>query len=261
MSRYRAALYHLVISVVVIAGTAWPIVTRWYPGFLFRIEGGLEGLQLLAGVTLATGPLLTLLVYKAGKRGMGFDLVIIGGLQILAVAASLWVIYSERPIFFVYYDGHFYSASRDTYTDYGLQPPDPGRFASETPATVYVSLPNAIEEADVRRILYQDGVPLWTFSPWYRPLAEHLGAVIDEGETGQRLRDRDTEHRLGGWLAAHGGTFQDYAFIPIHSRYRNAYLGIRTSNRQIVGILEVAQPVGRAPTLEVPTVDLPVKPE
>jgi hypothetical protein len=43
------------------------ITYLWYPEFLFKTDGGWNGIRLIAGIDFIIGPTLTLIVYKAGK--------------------------------------------------------------------------------------------------------------------------------------------------------------------------------------------------
>ncbi len=244
MTRYHAAFYHLLISLAIFAVLTYLVLAVWYPGFFFSIDGGWEGMRIIIFVDIVLGPTLTLVVFKANKPGLKFDLTLIGLFQAVCLLAGTFIVYSERPVFFVYYDRHFYSSSADTFTRYGLESPDPARFSATTPAKVISLLPeNPIEEADVRRILYQDGIPAWVYSPTYQPLEAHLPKIIDEGVTETSLRDRDTGGNLDRWLQKHDGKFSDFAFYPIHSRYRDAFLAIRRSNLAFEDIIEIPPPM------------------
>ncbi|MBQ73668.1 MAG: hypothetical protein CMQ20_01445 [Gammaproteobacteria bacterium] len=244
MSRYRAFFYHFLISLSIFFVLAYLVLYQWYPDFFYSIDGGWEGMRIIIGVDLILGPLLTLIVFRAGKPGLKFDLTAIGTLQAVCLAAGLYIVYSERPLFFIYYEKHFYSSSADTYTNYGVPTPDPHEFTDTIPAKVVSLLPeNPIEEADFRKILFQDGIPAWVYKPTYRKLDEHMETVVTEGMNEEELRDRDSKGNLDAWLKENGGTFVDYAFIPIHSRYRDAFLGIRKSDQEIIAIVEIPPPL------------------
>ncbi len=246
-SRFAAAFYHFLISLGVFAVLAYVVLFIWYPDFFYTIDGGWEGMRIIIGVDLIMGPLLTLIVFKAGKPGLKFDLTLIGLLQVSALLAGTYVVYSERPTFFVYYDRHFYSSSADTFTRYNVDPPDPRQFDDRTPARVASVLPdNPIEEADFRRILYKDGLPAWVYQQTYQPLDEHMEQVVAASYDIANIQARDPEGRLTQWVADQGGTVDDFAFVPIHSRYRDAFVGIRRSDFEIVGIVEVPPPLSSA---------------
>lgn len=240
-TRIRATLIHLTISLVVFVPVAWVILFKWFPSFFFTIDGGREGLQILVGVQLVLGPVLTLVLFKPGKPGLKFDLAVVGILQAGCLGAGLYIIHSERPLFFVYYEEQFHTVNADTFTEYGLLVPAYRDYARKSPAWVYVALPdNPIEEADIRRILYQDDVPLWVYSPLYRPLTGHVDDIIARGTSERVIRQKDSRGELDRWLTQKSGAFSDYAFFPVHSRYQNVYLGIRKSDQAFVDILDVA---------------------
>ena len=244
MSRYQAFFYHFLISFAIFIVLAYVVRFHWYPDFFFSIDGGWEGIRIIIGVDLILGPLLTLIVFKAGKPGLRLDLALIGTLQAVCLTVGLYIIYTERPIFFVYYERHFYSSSADTFTNYEVATPDPSPYANERPAKVISLLPeNPIEEADFRVMLYKSGIPPWVYHHTYKPLNLHLDKVINEGTSEKELLSRDSTGKLNAWLLDHGGNFNDYAFIPIHSRYRDGFLGIRKSDKSFIDILEIPPPI------------------
>ena len=55
-----------------------------------------------------------------------------------------------------------------------------------------------------------------------------MDKVMAEGISEEELKDRDADGKLETWLEDNGGSFNDYVFIPIHSRYRDALLAIRS---------------------------------
>ena len=81
MSRWRAFAIHFGISMLVFLLLLAIILVFWFPGILFNIDGGWTGLRIIIGVDLVLGPLLTLVVFKAGKPGLKFDLACIGLFQ------------------------------------------------------------------------------------------------------------------------------------------------------------------------------------
>ena len=248
MSRYHAAFYHLLISLVIFVFLAYLVVFVWYPDFFYAIDGGWEGMRIIIAVDLVLGPLLTLTVFKAGKPGLKLDLTLIGLFQSLCLMAGVYVVYSERPTFFIYYEKHFYSSSNDTFTRYNLPAPDPYEFTDKLPARVISKLPaNPIEKADVLRILFQDRIPAWTYKRTYQPLGTHVKDIIKDGASETDLKDRDTAGNLDTWIGENGGTFADYAFFPIHSRYRDAYIAISKASLTFVGIIEIPPPLSSLP--------------
>lgn len=101
MTRWKASATHFAISLVVIGLIAAIIVWRWYPPELFGMAKAGPLLGLLAGVDVVLGPLLTLLVYKQGKKSLKFDLTVIALLQVAALAFGLHTVWQSRPAYVV----------------------------------------------------------------------------------------------------------------------------------------------------------------
>jgi hypothetical protein len=72
-----------------------------YPWPLFRAMGGSELAVLVLCVDIVLGPLLTLAVFRSGKRGMSFDLAVIAVLQLSALTYGASVVWLSRPVFIV----------------------------------------------------------------------------------------------------------------------------------------------------------------
>src|SRR5688500_10728960 len=102
ISRWRASALHLGVSLVVAALVFAVIYFVWYPAPLFQSAGGRHLFALIALVDVTLGPLITLIVFRAGKPGMRFDLVTIATLQVAALAYGVWVLYEARPVWIVF---------------------------------------------------------------------------------------------------------------------------------------------------------------
>jgi hypothetical protein len=102
ISRGRAFLTHLLWSAAIVSAVCALVFFVWYPHPYFRISGAWHPLRVLIGVDLVLGPLLTLLLFKPGKKGLWFDLCFILIAQLAAFVYGVTVIYSERPYFNVF---------------------------------------------------------------------------------------------------------------------------------------------------------------
>ena len=101
MTRWKASFIHLLISLVIVGSVAAYIVYFWYPPALMHMAKADRLLMLIGGVDLVVGPLLTLIVYKAGKPKLKLDLAIIGLIQFVFLAYGLYTIWNSRPVFLV----------------------------------------------------------------------------------------------------------------------------------------------------------------
>lgn len=93
---------HLALSGVILLPVLALIAFAWYPGPLFTVQRVTGVLSVLIGVHLVLWPCLTFLIFKPGKKGLTFDLVVIAALQVAALAFGTHTIYSERPRYVVF---------------------------------------------------------------------------------------------------------------------------------------------------------------
>jgi hypothetical protein len=107
MSRWKASFFHFLISLVVICVVAGLICWRWYPPGLFGMAKAGTLLAVLAGVDLVLGPLLTAIVFRAGKPGLKFDLAVIALLQVAALSYGLHTLWISRPAYIVAISNQF----------------------------------------------------------------------------------------------------------------------------------------------------------
>ena len=102
MTRYKASTIHLAISASVVSVVMAAVFLLWYPGPTFEISGARIPVFVLIGVDLVLGPLLTLIVYKEGKRGLKFDLAFIASVQLVALLYGAGTLHAERPTYLVF---------------------------------------------------------------------------------------------------------------------------------------------------------------
>jgi hypothetical protein len=108
MSRTRAFLIHLAVSALVVAAAAAIVLLAWYPQPYFTAVGAWDVARTQLVVFLAAGPLLTLILFKPGKRGLKIDVVLVVLVQLAALGYGLTVLYRDRPHFVVFAVDRFY---------------------------------------------------------------------------------------------------------------------------------------------------------
>lgn len=99
MSRYEAAATHFVACLVVSLGTLALCWFVWYPTPMLLALGGQEIFLLVVGIDVVVGPLLTLVVFKAGKKSLKFDLAVILALQVAAFVYGTSALLEARPAY------------------------------------------------------------------------------------------------------------------------------------------------------------------
>lgn len=179
MSRWKASALHLGISFAVVTLISALVLTVWYPLPLLRL-GGIPGLiSLIAAVDIVVGPLLTLVVFKAGKPGLKFDLFAIAFLQVSLLAYGLYALAANRPVFMVAVKDRFELVTARELADEDLQRGEhPYNARSWTGAVVVgVEFPT---EGDEQLELIESaghGRDIQHQPRYYRPLEASLGGL------------------------------------------------------------------------------------
>lgn len=102
MGKLKASLIHLAISAGVFSIFLSLVFFIWY-AYPFNLTQGIaEIVYIMAGVDVVLGPLLTAIIFKAGKKSLKFDLGVIAAMQIGALVYGASVIYQERPGYVVF---------------------------------------------------------------------------------------------------------------------------------------------------------------
>lgn len=103
----RAASIHLSVSLLIVGILALLIFKVWYPMPLATATGVFVIFAMVFVVDLIIGPLLTLVVYKKGKKSLVFDLTVIVIIQIAALSYGVYSLSQARPVWLTFYNNRF----------------------------------------------------------------------------------------------------------------------------------------------------------
>lgn len=174
-TRWGAFAGHVLISVLIFLVLFAVIYFLLFPGALFTLAGGIDGIKIVAGVDVVLGPLLTLIIYNVAKprRELVRDLTIIGGVQIAALAAGMWVVYGSRPVVVSYIYDSFHAVRASEFERAEAAPPAGGHMLS--PAFYYTELPEDPKLALSLMAQYEmQPFPIGTRSDLMQPLPSDL---------------------------------------------------------------------------------------
>jgi len=68
-TKLKATGIHLCLSLIVFFILAYQIFYVWYPLPYFLVDGGWQGIRIVAAVDLVLGPLITFLIFDLFRRG------------------------------------------------------------------------------------------------------------------------------------------------------------------------------------------------
>ena len=241
LTRYSAFGIHLVASLAIFLSLSAVIVFMWYPGPLFQIDGGWEGLRIVAFVDVVLGPLLTLIVYRAGKPGLKIDMGIIIALQVAALGYGIITLHDNRPVLLVFADDRINAIPLSVAKEMDPSGKVLQRF-SERPARVVVVMPSdPIESADYILERMRARKPLHLEYQDYAPMADHWPAVIDDSlDIEHYVRSNDQwQAELHAEISKLGKTPQELVFLPVEGRYKSGILMADPETGAFIGYLDI----------------------
>jgi hypothetical protein len=107
MTRMKAFYIHSLFSAVIILTFLAVIFFLWYPFPFAAVSDVQKGLKILITAYLIVGPLLTLILFKPGKAGLKFDMVLVSVLQTALILYGAYDLYVERPYYAVFVKDRF----------------------------------------------------------------------------------------------------------------------------------------------------------
>ncbi len=239
MSRFQAFAIHLAISALIFVALAALVLYVWYPGFFFQTDGGWQGIRIIVLVDLVLGPLLTLVVYKAGKKGLAMDLTLIAAFQGICLLAGTWIVYSERPLALVFADGQFNAVTADTYRNADMPVPDFSDYPGPTPKWVMVQLPaDPIEQSRIRRELMESERSTILLREFYQPFDAQAPDFMDESTAFRYVQEDDFDNRgIAAFSSEQGRAATQFKFYPYAARYQYFYLAFDREAHTFAGAL------------------------
>jgi len=188
-NRFQAFAIHIAISALIFLILATIITYLWYPGFLFKTDGGWNGIRLIAGIDFIIGPTLTLIIYKVGKPGLKFDLFIIGLIQFSCLSFGLWTVYKERPITVMYSNGEFLAKSQAAIELHGIDVNIILKLDKKIPAWIYIDLP--IDKQEKSKVIAGQlfNGPIYTQTKRYASYKDNLNRIFDAAIDPAELQD------------------------------------------------------------------------
>lgn len=149
LNRWQAFSIHFALSLAVFLVLVALMVLFWFPGELFFLDGGWQGLKLVALIDLVLGPALTLVLWNTKKKSLVFDLCVIGALQIAALSYGFVTTYDQRTVAMVFAENNFVSVSNADLTqadeillEKKLTPVSLASLTDTHPATLMAPIPN-----------------------------------------------------------------------------------------------------------------------
>jgi hypothetical protein len=230
-NRWQAFGAHLLLSLCLFIAMCIIIVVFWYPGVLFTTEGGWQGVRLIAAIDFIIGPTLTLLVYKPGKKGLKFDLAVIGILQAFCISYGMYVVHYSRPAVVAYAEGIFYTTPLLRFDSRRIDVNGSELLNGRYPIWVNIKMPESKEGRLMLKIqrIY-DG--LETSIDLYEPYALALPLLLKEGISIQEARSK-------GYTIPDNIDEQKTRVFKLITRYNNYAVAVNIETGTLTEVLGV----------------------
>lgn len=237
MTRLRAAFIHFSLCMLVAAMLLTLFWFVWYPAPLFKAVGGDEIFLLLLGIDVALGPLMTLIVFKAGKKSLRFDLAVIAAVQFAALAYGVHTLLAGRPVY-VAALGHRF----DLIQANEIEVADLVKAGKSLPwfGPEWVGTRSPADAKERESIMFSGlgGADAGHFPQHHRPIEDMREELLRRAEPIASLIKLNPNHaaEIGAWLAEHRRTEKDTLFQGLKARSRDMAVMLDANTAAVIGI-------------------------
>lgn len=227
-TKLRATGVHLCLSLLVFVYLAYLIKFDWYPDPYFLVDGGWQGIRLVAAVDLVLGPLITFLIFdlRKSRRAITFDLMTIAVIQFSALGYGIYTTYSQRPVAIVLIDEFVVPTIEADYLGTLDSMEALFEYSDERPPIIYAEVSqdrNALAEID--KIKREQGLVEQAQINLYQPKSSLKSALqLRQVLFNQRLDSFGDRERYDAWLMEHGKSPDQVMIAPYNARYGRTWL-------------------------------------
>ncbi|TAG49498.1 MAG: hypothetical protein EAZ30_03630 [Betaproteobacteria bacterium] len=237
MSRLRAAAIHLLICAgvaLVLLALFWLV---WYPPPLFQAVGGVEIFLMLLGIDVILGPLLTLIVFKSGKKTLKFDLAVIGAVQVAALCYGVFTLLSGRPVYVAALGHRFDVIQANEIEEKELEA---AKQSLPWFGPRWVGTKSANDAKEKERIMFSamGGADYGHFPQHHQPLENMRDEILKNAEYLYQLKKHNAgnEAAIDGWLAERGLKPDQVRFQGLKGRSRDFTVVLDGTTAKVLGV-------------------------
>lgn len=240
MSRFKAFAIHFSISLLIFFFLLYFILVQWYPGPLFSTDGGWRVIRIIVGVDLILGPLLTLIVFKAGKKGLKFDLTMIALVQIVALSWGVWATYNERPAAIIYTLDFFTPVPAYQLAEQGITAKDLKKYGDDWPKLIYIDIP----KENISKILAEamgSGKPIYLLTKYYSKFGKEQAPVLKENSMNieKYVEDKPKLKKLYQKALLKNSAKTNISYLALHSREKWVTIIFDLDEMRIIDTIDI----------------------
>ncbi|MBB2486769.1 hypothetical protein H5407_16200 [Mitsuaria sp. WAJ17] len=226
-ARWKFALATLALSLLLCALPVWLLFERWYPAAWRPFDGGWQ-MMVLAGVAVLIAPVLAALVFKANRRALVLDMVVISVLQLVTLGFAVHALHQGRPAWIAFVKDdfrvlrpvrmrtlpatHWHSGPRWVGAPYALDP--------------------AVRAQQITREL-ADNTPVESLAESHVPIEQVLPAIHAAARPLPRLHEFNSADQVAAMLAAHP---QAAGWLPLKGVERDGVVLVDAQGRPLQAV-------------------------
>jgi len=237
MSRFRASSIHFALCLVVAAVLFSLFWFVWYPYPLFKAVGGQEIFLMLLGIDVILGPLLTLVVFKTGKKSLKFDLAVIGAVQVAALAYGVFTLLSGRPVYIAAL-GHRFELIQAN--EVGEEQLAPANASLPLWGPIWVGIKPATDKKERERMMLSGfaGADYGHYPQYHAPLESMRDEILANAKPISELRAKNPsrEADITAWLSTRGYADPSAVFQGLKARSEHMAVILDAKTAKVIGI-------------------------
>jgi hypothetical protein len=245
LNRWKAAAIHLALSAAIAATVVTLMLAVWYPRPYFAAMGGDTLVMLLIGVDVAIGPLITLVIFAPGKKGLKFDLAVIVALQLAALAYGCSVMFAARPVYNVFVVDRFETVAANQVDADSLARVRADEFRSLPlggPRVIAARQPDDPQRQTEIVVSAMNGGPdLANLAEFYVPYAQFRREAAAGARPLAELAKRQPAEAaaIRAFVAGSGQGEDALGFLPMKARNRDMAVVVDRTTGEVRGIVPV----------------------
>ncbi len=244
MTRWKAAAIHLGISLTVATLVGSLIYFVWFPPPYFKVAGGSELIILIMSVDIVLGPLLTLTVFKSGKKNLRFDLSVIALLQLTAFCYGFWIIAGSRPVFIVARLDRFMTVAARDLDDADLAANNDPQFSTRSltgPVLVGVTRPTDPKEKSDLLFSGLAGKDLEKLPKYYTAYSNVEDAMLAEAKPLSELAKKNPADAaiIERYVNSTGVPIEQLAYLPLQGHVDGYTMVLSRQTKQPLAALAI----------------------
>lgn len=244
MTKLWAILSHAGISLLIFLVILYFIVFHWYPFPLFETDGGWQGIRIIATVDIVLGPLLTFIVYKPGKKGLAFDLTVIGVIQLCALTYGIWMVHQERPVAVVFVEDHFRTLPVYHLEEAGVKSSELIRFGEDLPAMIFLNVPEDADQFyEIQKMALSSRRNIYLLGEYYQPLTDINRSRIRKHGLDMEtiLKDRPEDMEIyRQYINSNKERADMLLFYPLYSRFSISIVSVDKNSLKLLDNLGIS---------------------